>query len=340
MKTSPFVAQPMPLQTVMLKVVIALVPGILLAVWAFGVGVLVQIALAVTVALATEAACLKLRNYPLKPYLTDGSALVTACLLALSLPPLAPWWLIVLGTFIAIGFAKQLYGGLGQNPFNPAMVGFAILIVAFPAQMSRWAAPLALAQPDLGALAQVAYIFTGHLPLAFDAVASATPLDAIRTGLLQHHTLGDIFSAPLFQSGPAQQWISLGYLVGGLYLWRHKVINWRLPLAFIAGLGLTATVFWLADSAHYASPLFHLLTGGAMLGAFFIITDPVTAPTAPLGQFIFAALAGMLAYLIRVLGNYPDGVAFAVLILNIAGPFIDQYTRPAVFGRKHKERKA
>ncbi|MDR3409804.1 MAG: RnfABCDGE type electron transport complex subunit D [Formivibrio sp.] len=342
MKTSPFVAQPMPLQTVMVKVITALVPGVLLAVWAFGIGVLVQIALAIVVALATEAACLKLRNYPLKPFLTDGSAVVTACLLALSIPPLAPWWLIVLGTFIAIGFAKHLYGGLGQNPFNPAMVGFAVLIVSFPAQMSRWAAPRALAQPDLGALAQVVYIFTGHLSQAFDAVASATPLDTIRTGLLQHGALRDILKAPLFHvgGGPAQQWISLGFLVGGLYLWRHKVINWRLPLAFIAGLGLTATVFWLADSAHYMSPLFHLVTGGAMLGAFFIITDPVTAPTTPLGQFIFAGLSGMLAYLIRVLGNYPDGVAFAVLILNIAGPFIDQYTQPAVFGRKKKGAKA
>lgn len=338
MKTSPFVAQPMPLQTVMLKVVTALVPGILLAVWAFGIGVLVQIALAVAVALATEAACLKLRGYPVKPFLLDGSAVVTACLLALSIPPLGPWWLAVLGTAVAIGLAKHMYGGLGQNTFNPAMIGFAVLIVSFPAQMSRWAAPLALAQPDLGALAQIAYIFTGHLPLAFDAVASATPLDAVRTGLLQHLTLADIFKAPLF--GVAQQWIAAGYLVGGLYLWQQKVIRWRLPLAFLGGLGLTALAFWLVDSEHYASPLFHLFSGGAMLGAFFIITDPVTAPTTPLGQLIFAALAGLLAYLIRTLGGYPDGVAFAVLILNIAGPFIDQYTQPAVFGRKKKGARA
>lgn len=342
MKTSPFVAQPMPLQTVMFKVVLALVPGILFAIWAFGIGVLVQIALAIVVALATEAACLKLRGYPLKPFIVDGSAVVTGCLLALSIPPLAPWWLVTLGTVIAIGLAKQIYGGLGQNPFNPAMVGFAALIVSFPAQMSRWAAPLALSQPDLDGWAQISYIFTGHLPLAFDAVASATPLDAIRTGLLQHTPLANILQTPLFHvaGGPAQQWIAFGYLIGGLYLWRHKVIQWRLPLAFLGSLALTATLFWLVDSDHYASPLFHVLSGGAMLGAFFIITDPVSSPTTPLGQFIFAGLAGMLAYLIRTLGNYPDGVAFSVLILNIAGPFIDQYTQPAVFGRKKKERKA
>lgn len=342
MKTSPFVAKPMPLQTVMFKVVTALIPGVALAVWAFGIGVLVQIALAIATALATEAACLRLRGYPLKPFLQDGSAVVTACLLALSLPPLGPWWLVVLGTFIAIGLAKHLYGGLGQNPFNPAMVGFAVLIVSFPAQMSRWAAPLALSQPDIDTLAQIAYIFTGQLPLAFDAIASATPLDAVRTGLLQHLPLVDILKAPLFGAagGVAQQWIAAGYLVGGLYLWQQKVIQWRLPLAFLGGLGLTALAFWLADPAHYTSPLFHLFSGGAMLGAFFIITDPVSSPTTPRGQLIFAGLAGLLAYLIRTLGGYPDGVAFSVLILNIAGPFIDQYTQPAVFGRKKKGAKA
>ncbi len=341
-KTSPFVIKPMPLQVVMFKVAAALLPGIALAVWAFGIGVLVQIALAVAVALATEAACLKLRGYPLKPFLCDGSAVVTACLLALSIPPLAPWWLIVLGTFVAIGLAKHLYGGLGQNPFNPAMIGFAVLIVSFPAQMSRWAAPLLLAQPDLDALAQVAFIFTGQLPqaLSFDAVAAATPLDAVRTGLLQHLPLADIFKAPLFGAagGVGQQWIALGYLAGGLYLFQQKIIQWRLPLAFLSGLALTAALFWLVDPAHYASPLFHLLSGGAMLGAFFIITDPVTSPTTPRGQLIFAGLAGLLAYLIRTLGGYPDGVAFAVLILNIAGPFIDQYTQPAVFGRKKEDK--
>lgn len=338
MKTSPFVAKPMPLQQVMFKVAAALVPAIVVAVWAFGIGVLVQIALAVLVALATEAGCLKLRGYPPKPFLCDGSAVVTACLLALSLPPLAPWWLIVLGTFIAIGLAKHLFGGLGQNPFNPAMIGFAVLIVSFPAQMSRWAAPLALALPDLDAAAQVVLIFTGHLPaaLAFDAVAAATPLDAVRTGLLQHLALPQILQGPVFGrfGGEAQQWVAVAYLVGGLYLWQQKIIQWRLPLAFLGGLLLTALLFWLVEPARYASPLFHLVSGGAMLGAFFIITDPVSSPTTPRGQLIFAALAGLLVYMIRTFGGYPDGVAFAVIIMNIAAPFIDQYTQPAVFGRK------
>ncbi len=338
MKTSPFVARPMPLQEVMTKVAAALIPAVAVSVWAFGIGVLVQIAIAAVVALATEAVCLNLRGYAAKPFLRDGSALVTACLLALSVPPLAPWWLIVLGTFVAIGLAKHLYGGLGQNPFNPAMIGFAVLIVSFPAQMSRWAAPLALAQPDLDGLAQLALIFTGHLPqtLAFDAVAAATPLDAVRTGLLQHLSLADIWREPVFSAlgGVAQQWIALAYLLGGCYLLQQKIIQWRLPVAFLCGLLLTALIFWLIAPARFASPLFHLLSGGAMLGAFFIITDPVSAPTTPRGQLIFAGLAGLLVYMIRSFGGYPDGVAFAVIIMNIAGPFIDQYTQPAVFGRK------
>lgn len=337
-KTSPFVAKPTPLQVIMFKVAAALIPGITLAVWAFGIGVLVQISLAILTALITEATCLKLRSYPIKPFLSDGSAIVTACLLALSLPPLAPWWLIVLGTFVAIGVAKHLFGGLGQNPFNPAMIGFAVLIVSFPAHMSHWAAPLLQAQPDLGALAQISHIFSGALPdgLSFDAIASATPLDAVRTGLIQQLPLADILQAPIFSASTmtAQYWISAGFIVGGLYLWQQNIIQWRLPLAFLAGLGLTASVFYLIDPTQHTSPLFHLLSGGTMLGAFFIITDPVSSPTTPRGQLIFAGLAGLLAYFIRVKGGYPDGVAFSVIIMNIAAPFIDQYTQPPVFGRK------
>ena len=338
MMTSPFVAKPMPLQSLMFRVIAALIPGVALASWAFGFGILIQIGLAVSVALATEALCLRLRHYPVKPYLADGSAVLTGCLLALSVPPLAPWWLVVLGTFIAVGFVKHLFGGLGQNPFNPAMVGFAALIVSFPAQMSRWAAPLALTPVDLDFMAQLSLIFTGHLSqgLGFDAVASATPLDAIRTGLLQHIPLADILSTPKFGGlgGAAQQWVAAGYLLGGVFLWQQRVIQWRLPVFFLGGLLLMAVPFYLLDPAHYTSPLFHLFTGGTMLGAFFIMTDPVTSPTTPRGQIIFAGLAGMLVYLIRVLGNFPDGVAFSVLIMNIAVPFIDQYTQPAVFGRK------
>ncbi|MBE9610048.1 RnfABCDGE type electron transport complex subunit D [Chitinilyticum piscinae] len=346
MITSPFFVKPTPLQVVMLKVAAALLPAIAVYVHVFGIGILVQLALATATALATEAACLKLRKYPLKPFLTDGSAIVTAWLLALSMPPLGGWWMVVLATFIAIALAKHLYGGLGQNPFNPAMIGFAVMIVSFPAQMSRWVAPLALPAVDLDAGDQLAYIFTGSLPdgLSFDAIASATPLDTVKTALIQHGNLGEVLHGLLFSSGgmlPSQMgWIALAYLAGGLYLLFSRIIPWQTPLSFLAGLGVLAGGMYAYDPNHYTSPLFHLFGGAAMLGAFFIVTDPVTGPTTPRGRLIYGALIGILTYCIRVYGGYPDGVAFAVIIMNIAAPFIDQYTQPAVFGRKTKGAKA
>ncbi|MGL4604817.1 MAG: electron transport complex subunit RsxD [Iodobacter sp.] len=336
MNTSPFFIKPTPLQVIMLKVAAALVPGIIALTWAFGVGVLLQLLLAVTTALLAEAACLKLRNYPVKPFITDGSAVLTAMLLALSMPPLAPWWMVVLATLIAIVLAKHLYGGLGQNPFNPAMVGFAVMIVSFPAQMSRWAAPLSLDMPHPDNLTQLLTIFTGRLPQAFDAMASATPLDAVKTGLTSHHALADIFQQPLFGAlaGVGSEWAAAGFLLGGLYLLWARLIPWQLPVGFLGALILTSGLFYGIDPVHYSPPWFHLFSGAAMLGAFFIVTDPVSGPTTPRGRLIFAALAGLLTYMIRVFGAYPDGVAFAVLIMNIATPFIDQYTQPPVFGRK------
>ncbi|MBM3116617.1 RnfABCDGE type electron transport complex subunit D [Jeongeupia naejangsanensis] len=340
MITSPFLTKPTPLQVVMTKVLLALLPGIAVYVYVFGAGILIQLLLATLTALGVEAACLKLRNFPIKPFITDGSAIVTAWLLALSLPPLAPWWMIVLATAIAIGLAKHLYGGLGQNTFNPAMVGFAVLMVSFPAQMSRWAAP----QAELDALAQLTYIFTGHLAVPFDAIASATPLDTVKTTILQHGGIGELFAAPLFQAGqfgagwlPGMMgWIALAYLAGGVYLFASKIIPWQTPLSFLVSLAALAGALHLVDPARFTSPLFHLFSGAAMLGAFFIITDPVSGPTTPRGRLIYGALIGVLVYVIRVFGGYPDGVAFAVLIMNLAAPFIDQYTQPKVFGRKGK----
>ncbi|WP_231550486.1 RnfABCDGE type electron transport complex subunit D [Chitinibacter sp. ZOR0017] len=339
MRTSPHVVKPTPLQLVMLKVAGALLPGIAVYVYVFGAGIVLQLLLATVTALLTEAACLKLRNYPVKPFITDGSAVVTAWLLALSLPPLSSWWMIVLATVIAVGLAKHLYGGLGQNPFNPAMVGFAVMIVSFPAQMGRWNAPLSLLSHELTSWQQFGYILTGQLPqgLAFDTLASATPLDAVKTGLTQQHALPDILQGAIFQAGwlPSEMgWIAAAYLLGGLFLLQQRVIQWHKPVAFLAALLAFSGLFHLIDPARYASPLFHAFSGAAILGAFFIITDPVSAPTTPLGRLIYGALIGLLTWLIRTYGGYPDGVAFAVLIMNIAAPFIDQYTQPAVFGRK------
>lgn len=342
MITSPFFTKPTKTSKVMLKVLVALAPGIVAYVSAFGIGILIQILLATVTALVAEAAVLKLRRLPLAPFLNDLSAVVTAWLLALSIPPLAPWWLIVVGTLIAIVIAKHLYGGLGNNPFNPAMVGFAALIISFPALMSQWPAPQILPQADLSDMEQVSRIFKGLTGPAWDAIASATPLDVLKTQLHNHVDINTAMQGPIFGlvSGIGSEWVAFGFLMGGLYLLKSRIIPWQIPVGYLGGLAVTAAAFYWGGSVGAATPWFHLFTGGAMLGAFFILTDPVTGPTTPRGRLIFAALAGLLTYLIRVFGAYPDGVAFAVLIMNIAAPLIDRYTQPPVFGRKGRGGKA
>jgi len=320
----------------MRKVVLALLPGLSAYVYVFGSGILITLTLATATALIAEAVLLKIRNRPIAPFLTDYSAIITAWLLALTIPPLTPWWLIVVGTLFAIIVAKQLYGGLGYNPFNPAMIGYAVLLISFPALMTKWPAPLTLAQVPLSFYDQLHFIFSGTLPsgVTLDAVTSATPLDYLKTQLTLKHEIASIQQAPIFGhwGGEGIELISLAYLLGGVYLWQQKIISWHLPSAFLLSLGLMASVFWLWDSTHYASPQFHLFSGASMLCAFFIITDPVSGPTTPTGKLLFAAGVGILTYLIRVFGGYPDGVAFAVIFMNICVPLIDAYTQPRVFG--------
>ena len=333
--SSPFFRQPASVQIVMLKVLAALLPGIVAYVWVFGAGVLVQIAIASVTALAGEAAMLAIRRRPIGIFLSDGSALVTAWLVALTLPPIAPWWLAVLGVLIAIVVAKHLYGGLGQNPFNPAMVAFCSLIVAYPQLMSQWPA---VGFTDFAAQLQAIF---GERQL--DAIVIATPLDALRTALHTpearatvagvlgtHATFGNI-------GGPGWQWIALGYLLGGLWLIQQRIITWHVPAAFLGTLAVLALTASLANPDKYAGPVFHVLTGGAMLGAFFIATDPVSGATTQRGKLIFAAGLALLTWVIRVFGAYPDGIAFATLLMNICVPLIDMHTQPPVFGHKKEK---
>ncbi len=347
MNRSPYISDAPSVGTIMFKVLLALVPGIIAYVWVFGGGVLVTIALATATALLAEAAMLAIRKRPTQPFLMDYSAVVTAWLLALAIPPLAPWWLIVVGTLFAIVVAKQLYGGLGYNPFNPAMIGYAVLLISFPAIMTKWPAALQLAQTPLSFADQLHYIFTGLLPLdsnliavKLDAVTSATPLDYLKTQLtlnngsaLKHDT-ASIMQAPIFGALGAKggEYVTIAYLLGGLYLWQQKIISWHLPTAFLGALALISGVFWIVNPTHFASPLFHLFSGASMLCAFFIITDPVSGPTTPKGKLYFAAGVALITYLVRVYGGYPDGVAFAVIFMNICVPLIDAHTQPRVFG--------
>lgn len=337
---SPFISKPDTVSAIMLRVLLALLPGIALYVWHFGPAILVSIALASLTALGTETLMLRLRNRPVRHFLSDNSALLTGWLLALSIPPLAPWWLVVVGTAFAIAVAKHLYGGLGNNPFNPAMVGYAVLIISFPAQMTHWVAPHGLGAAELGFVEQLRYIFLDALPpnLALDAVTMATPLDTLKTRLLLDEPVAQIFGMPIYGriGGQGGEMVALGFLLGGLYLLAARIITWHVPVAFLGTLFAVAGAFYLADPAHHAAPLFHWFSGAAMLGAFFILTDPITSPTTTKGRLIFAAGAGLLTYLIRAFGSFPDGVAFATLLMNLCVPLITLYTQPPVFGKKEK----
>jgi electron transport complex protein RnfD len=346
MLLTPLISQPASVAQIMLKVLLALLPGIVLYVWYFGPAILVSIVLASLTALVTEALMLKLRNRPITPFLRDNSALLTGWLLALSIPPLAPWWLIVVGTAFAIAVAKHLYGGLGNNLFNPAMVGYAVLIISFPAQMTHWVAPHGIGQDgpvlsELGFTQQLEYIFLGVLPhsVTMDALTMATPLDNLKTHLHLGQSVTQILNMPIYGqiAGHGSEMVALGFLFGGLYLLASRIISWHIPVAFLGALFVIAGVFHLADPAHYVEPLFHWYSGAAMLGAFFILTDPVSSPTTNKGRLIYAVGAALLTYLIRVFGGFPDGVAFATLLMNICAPLIVLYTQPKVFGKKGKQ---
>ncbi len=335
MNRSPYISDAPSVSTVMLKVLYALVPAIAVYVWLFGGGILITLTLATITALGAEALLLKWRNRTLKPFLTDYSAIITAWLLALAIPPLTPWWLIVVGTFFAIVIAKQLYGGLGYNPFNPAMVGYAVLLISFPVLMTKWPAALSIAQTPLSLADQAGFIFSGALPqgLSLDAVTSATPLDYLKTQLRLNQTMPQINGLMFGTLGTTgSEWVSVAYLLGGLYLWQQRIISWHLPVAFLGALTLFSGAFWLYNPNSYASPLLHLFSGATFLAAFFIITDPVSGPTTPKAKLWFAAGIAVLTYLIRVFGGFPDGVAFAVLIMNITVPLLDALTQPRVFG--------
>ncbi len=338
---SPFISKPDNVAQIMLKVLLALLPGIALYVWYFGPAILVSILLASLTALGTEALMLRLRNRPIALFLKDNSALLTAWLLALSIPPLAPWWLVVVGTAFAIAIAKQLYGGLGNNMFNPAMVGYAVLIISFPMQMTHWVAPQGLVLAELSFAEQLQYIFFSVLPngLTLDAITMATPLDTLKTHLHLEESVQQILNMPIYGqiAGHGSEMVAWGFLFGGLYLLASRIISWHIPFAYLGTLFVIAWGFHLVDPSHYVAPLFHWFSGAAILGAFFILTDPVSSPTTNKGRLIYAAGAALLTYLIRTFGGFPDGVAFATLLMNISVPLIVLYTQPKVFGKKDKQ---
>jgi electron transport complex protein RnfD len=334
--SSPYVAPGNSLRRLMIQVIVALLPGTLTYTWFFGPGVLINIALAILFALAFEAAVLKLRKRPVLAHLGDCSAVVAAWLFALCLPMHSPWWLVLVGVGFTMIAGKHVYGGLGFNPFNPAMVGYVVLLISFPREMTTWYLPGSVSGATLSLADSIAYSLGTADIQQWDALSSATPLDQVKTGLGRQLAMSDIQGSPIFGqlAGKGWEWISLAWLAGGLWLLATRTIRWHIPVAFLLGVMTMASLFYLVDPANYASPLFHLLSGAVIIGAFFIATDPVTAATTERGRLVYGLMIGALVYVIRVWGGYPDGVAFAVLLANMCVPFIDYYTQPRVYGEK------
>lgn len=298
---------------IMQQTLAALLLGIVVLFYFFGWGIIWQLLLASVFALLSEALVLFLRKRPILPSISDGSALITATLLAISIPSIAPWWLIVLGSSFAIILGKQLYGGLGHNPFNPAMLAYVFLLIAYPLEMIHWQSVAFL---DFGQ--SIKLVFLAEPP---DAISTATILDRTYQG-----TGLDLYSAVV--------WINVAFLLGGLYLLWRRIIFWQIPTMVLLGIiSLSSFLFLIDTNSHHHSG-FHLFTGATMLAAFFIATDPVSGSTTPRGRLIYGFGIGGLIVMIRELsGHYPDGVAFAVLLMNILTPVIDAYTKPKTLGQ-------
>jgi len=344
---------------IMMLVILATVPGIIALTYFFGWGNLINIALAGITALTCEAIVLKIRKRPISFFLKDNSALLTAVLLGIALPPFAPWWVTVVAVSFAMIFAKHLYGGLGNNPFNPAMVGYALVLISFPVQMTTtWATPFFLTSdtliPGQAIIAGQIMSFTDTLSVIFsstagltDGFSGATPLDTYKH-LAKNETAVEIMQGPLFANettgGSASNWfaggweyVNIAFLIGGLALLALRIFTWHIPFSLLAALGTCSMLFgWDADL--YVPWSLHIFTGATMLGAFFIATDPVTASTTPLGKIIYGAGIGILIFVIRTWGAYPDAIAFAVLLMNFAAPLIDTYTQPRTYGHEKAKR--
>jgi len=307
------------LQQAMKLVLLAALPGLLALFWWYGWGVLVNLLLAIVAALMVEAGVARLRQQPIQPALSDGSALVSATLLAAALPPYCPWWLTVIAIASGLLFGKHIYGGVGRNPFNPAMLGFALIMVMFPQPMTHWPAH------GLALTATFQQVFgAGQAP---DAWAQATVLDSLRIN--KSLTMDELFTSnPAFGrfGGHGVEWVNLAFLAGGLFLLQRRVFGWHAPAGMLGSLFVVSLLFWNGSgSDSQGSPLFHLLSGATMLGAFFIITEPVSGAKTTLARLLFGVGVGLLTYAIRTWGGYPDGVAFAVLLMNLCVPALERF---------------
>ncbi|MDI3521599.1 MAG: H+/Na+-translocating ferredoxin:NAD+ oxidoreductase subunit [Anaerophaga sp.] len=309
----------------MYGVIIALLPALVASLWFFGIGALI-------VTFTSIAACVffewLIKKYLLKvaPSVSDGSAAVTGLLLAFNLPANIPIGLIIIGAAVAIGIGKLSFGGLGNNPFNPALVGRVFLLISFPVQMTSWPVPIT---------SRLHYI---------DAETAATPLSVIKEGVSSGQTIPELMSEiPSYISmfignigGSAGEMAGIALILGGIYLLWKKIITWHIPVSVIGSVIIFTGILHLIDPLKYADPLFHVLAGGVLLGAFFMATDYVTSPMSRQGMLLYGVGIGLITVLIRTFGSYPEGVSFAILIMNAFTPLIDRYMKPKRFGEKVK----
>ncbi|AEE96351.1 RnfABCDGE type electron transport complex subunit D [Mahella australiensis] len=303
--SSPHVRSESSVSGIMLDVVIALVPTIIAAAIFFGMRALFIIGISIATAVLTEALIQYLMKKPVT--INDWSAVVTGLLLAFNLPPTAPWWLAVIGSAFAIAIVKQLFGGLSYNFLNPALAARAFLLASWPVRMTAWVQP------------------------GVDAVTTATPLAILKgtEAAGQLPSLMDMFVGNI--GGTIGETSALALLIGAAYLLYKRVINWRIPFVYMATVGVLTWILG-PDGAFTGQPLYHVLGGGLILGAFFMATDYVTSPVTPLGQIIMGLGCGIITVVIRLYGGYPEGVSYSILFMNVATPLIERYTVPKKFG--------
>jgi len=341
-REAPYLAPRADVASMMLQVLVALIPAALAHVWYFGPGFLFNLVVASTFCVGAEALMMRARGREPGIALADFSALVTAALLAFALPSLTPWWVTATGSLFAIAVAKHLYGGLGFNVFNPAMAGYVVILIAFPMDLNLWVAPRMgdIDYINLTVFQTLTFTLTGSLPeaLTFDSISRATPLDAMQSGLHNMRTYAEIRTNPMMGDfgGRGWEWIGNFFAFGGFWLLVKKIIRWQIPAGVFAGLLIPAGLMYIIAPGSNASPGFHLFSGATILCAFFIATDPVSAATSPKGRFIYGSGIGLLIFAIRKWGSYADGVAFAVLLMNMATPAIDYIARPRIVGHSRR----
>ena len=340
--SAPYTHSAASVQKTMFTVILALVPATVFNLYLFGWPAVFLFAVTIGSCAGLEALAMLARGRNPLAAISDGSAILTGWLLAMTLPPWAPWWTGVLGAVFAIILAKQFFGGLGQNLFNPAMVARVALLVSFPVALTTWVGPHPLFFTGTPSFSEAIPItFGGLLP---DGFSTATPLGYVKTELSRHipvtESIGhipDLMDLGLgLRAGSLGETSMLLILAGGLFLIWKKIITWHIPAAMLGTLFVAGTLGHLANPERFTDGLFQIMSGAAMLGAFFIATDYVTSPVSKSGQLIFGFGVGLLTWVIRNFAGYPEGVAFAVLIMNSLTPIIDQYTRPRRFGRNRR----